>query len=378
MKSIKGRLVIALMILALCWVTYKPMPMSQALRTSAPPTPEGPPNYRATLIAPPAQGLMRHASTITPERRGGMVSAWYEGSREGARDVAILISHYDPAIGNWSAPARVVGVEEARAELGAHVKKIGNPVLHMDNAGRLWLFYSTVAVGGWSGASINCKVSADDGHTWGPSVRLITSPFFNISTNVKNKPIELADGTLLLPAYHEFISKYSVLMRVGYDGKSAHLISARRMTHAQDMAIQPSLVAGADGTLTAYLRNMHKGRVLVAQSADMGMKWSETAETPLPNPNSGLDMLGLHDGGVLGVVNYSTSERDNLSLIYSLSGSAGPWRIVQALEENLGYEYSYPAIALGQGGAVHVTYTFERKAIKHVTFDSAWFAGQAR
>jgi predicted neuraminidase len=46
------------------------------------------------------------------------------------------------------------------------------------------------------------------------------------------------------------------------------------------------------------------------------------------------------------------------------------WEAALVLEREPG-EYSYPAVIQTADGLVHVTYTWKRERIKHVTFDPA-------
>jgi len=134
-------------------------------------------------------GYISHVSSISPVGNNEMACAWYAGSIEGAADVAIYFSIFNEKTQSWRPPVKLVDRLQSSNESRRYVKKIGNPLLFSDNAGRLWLFYSSVAVGGWSGSSLNFKVSADNGNTWTKSSKMILSPFFNLTENVKNKGI---------------------------------------------------------------------------------------------------------------------------------------------------------------------------------------------
>jgi predicted neuraminidase len=53
----------------------------------------------------------------------------------------------------------------------------------------------------------------------------------------------------------------------------------------------------------------------------------------------------------------------------------GPtWKDLQVLEHNPGREYSYPSLTR-TSRYIHLTYTYERKRIKHVVFNEAWLKG---
>lgn len=75
-------------------------------------------------------------------------------------------------------PRSVVTRETAQRELGRYVKKVGNALVFSDDGQRVNLLYVSIALGGWSGSSLNLKTSADGGQTWGLSQRLQLSPFF--------------------------------------------------------------------------------------------------------------------------------------------------------------------------------------------------------
>ena len=97
--------------------------------------------------------------------------------------------------GTWTEPRVLLDRRQSSLELKRWVRKIGNAVVMNDRQGGLWLFYASM-LGGWSTASLNYKVSLDRGQTWTPSRKLLLSPFFNLTNNVKNKGITLRRGYL--------------------------------------------------------------------------------------------------------------------------------------------------------------------------------------
>ena len=90
--------------------------------------------------------------------------------------------------------------------------------------------------------------------------------------------------------------------------------------------------------------------------------------TRLPNPSAGIDAVRLKDGRFLLVYNPSATSRDQLEIAVSADGKS--WRQAVVLENAPG-EYSYPAVIQSQDGLVHVTYTWRRERIKHVSIDPA-------
>ena len=111
-------------------------------------------------------------------------------------------------------------------------------------------------------------------------------------------------------------------------------------------------------------------RVFETWSADGGRTWSALALMYLPNPNSGIDAVSLRDGRHLLVFNSTTSGRTPLNVAISDDGET--WEDALILESGSG-EFSYPAVIQSRDGLVHVTYTWNRKNIKHVVFDPGTF-----
>ncbi len=330
------------------------------------------PFYSEDFINQKKPGTISHVSSITPVGHDKMVCTWYSGTREGAKDVAIYFSMFNEEEGSWTNPVVLVDRKGSSKELNQYIKKIGNAIIFSDKEGRLWLFYVSIAVGGWSGSSLNYKVSLDEGESWSKSRKLILSPFFNLTNNVKNKGILFDDGSFLLPVYHEFIKKFSQLLWIRPEGTTM-TYQIRKITH-EKKAIQPSLLPMGEKSLVAFFRNMaseEKSHILMARSNDSGQSWSELMNTSLPNPNSGFDMIKLRDGTYLGVINNSFYNRSNLSLVVS-HDSGKTWKFIKDLENSPAKTYAYPSISRSRRGLYHITYTYEERRIKHVVFNDAW------
>ena len=108
--------------------------------------------------------------------------------------------------------------------------------------------------------------------------------------------------------------------------------------------------------------------VLSAFSNDNGRSWSDLTPTILPNPNSGIDAVTLKDGRHIVVYNHLTRGRNILNVAISRDGQ--DWEAVALLEnESQGTEFSYPAVIQTTDGLIHITYTWNRKQIKHVVID---------
>jgi predicted neuraminidase len=131
--------------------------------------------------------------------------------------------------------------------------------------------------------------------------------------------------------------------------------------------IQPTLLINSDGKIEMLCRSTISS-ILSSWSQDNGRTWSEFKSIGLPNPNSGIDAVTLKDGRHLLVYNHLTKGRNMLNVAISIDGKN--WKAAALLEnDKTGTEFSYPAVIQTNDGLVHVTYTWNRKQIKHVVVD---------
>jgi predicted neuraminidase len=317
---------------------------------------------------------MSHVASVCELRDGRLAAAWYAGSREGARDVAICFATQQRGQSRWTAERAILTPARAARDLHRGLKKVGNPVIFSDATGTLWLLYVTIALGGWSDSSLNLTTSTDEGQTWTPSRRLTLSPFFNISELVRNRPVPLSGGGWLVPIYHEFIGKFPELLwlRDTADGLSA---TKSRVTGGRS-SFQPALAALSTNTALCFLRDCSpRKRISVACTDDAGRTWSPPQALDLPNPDSGLSALRLADGRVLLAFNDSDTGRGNLRLAAS-ADEGRTWKPLATLEQETGAEFSYPYLLQARDGKIHLVYTWKRKAIKHAAFNTAWLDAQ--
>jgi predicted neuraminidase len=318
-----------------------------------------------------------HGANVIETLDGGLFASWFGGSREGGKDVVLLGANLYPGATSWSLPRRIIGPEETKAALGRYIKTVGNSVLVRGEQGVLWLYYVTVSVGGWAGSSLNAIRSLDEGKTWDAPRRLITSPFFNISTLNKSAAVHYTDGSIALPVYHEFIGKFSELLHI--DG-NAQVLSKSRITHGRH-AIQPLLLPLSAQHISAFMRDTgpHPGRVLFSSSEDGGRHWSADEKSSLPNPDSAVAGIRRPDGSLLLVFNDLEAGRNSLALAISRD-QGRTWQTVRHFEQDRDgkSEFSYPYLIRASNGTMHLLYTWNRKRIRHVTFNDGWVDGGDR
>jgi len=293
-----------------------------------------------------------HASTIV-ETKQGLVAAWFGGTREKNPDVGVWLSR---RIGQkWTVPVEVVnGVQSASLRYPCW-----NPVLFADPDGKLLLFYKVgPSPSTWWGM---LTTSDDHGESWGPGVRLPGS----FVGPIKNKPVLLADGRLLCGTSTEDRGWRVHMEWTADQGKSWK--GTKPLNDGETLhAIQPTILVHGETLLQILCRGRGTGKIVQANSSDGGRTWSALTLTDLPNPNSGIDAVTLRDGRHVLIYNHTMRGRSPLNLAVSVDGRR--WQAGVVLEDTPG-EYSYPAIIQSVDGLVHVTYTWKRSRVKHVTID---------
>lgn len=311
-----------------------------------------------------------HASSIIELNSGNLLAVWFGGEREGAKDVSIYQSKYDLIEGKWSPAKAIIDRRAATNQVARYIKKLGNPVV-VNNGNNIWIFFVSVGMGGWSGSSINFSRSNDQGRTWSQAQRLVTSPFFNVSTLVRTNPLVLSHGLIGLPAYHEFVGKFGEYLLISPSGQ---LLDKNRISWGTT-SLQPSIVALNKDNFVAFMRNTARRprKVFSAASKDSGKTWGDRKYIPLPNPDASIAAIMDNKGRLLMALNNSEYSRRDMSLAVSSDNGAN-WKIVHRFDylEKKGAEFSYPSLIQAKNGNYHLVYTWHRKRIKHVSFNLAW------
>ena len=331
--------------------------------SGAPAQHQPPPATAGEFVFETAPFASAHASTLA-ETGDGLVAAWFGGTRERAPDVGIWVSRRSD--GRWTAPVEVAnGVMPDGTRYACW-----NPVLFAPSAGVLTLYYKVgPSPSEWWGME---RSSRDSGRTWTAAHRLADG----ILGPIKNKPVRAPDGAIVAPSSTETTgrpSKWRVHFERSTDNGATWTSSspAAAAGAVEIDAIQPAILVHPGGVLQAVGRSKSK-RVFETWSRDAGRTWTALALTMLPNPDAGIDAVTLRDGRHLVVYNHSTDARSPLNVAISKDGTV--WEAALVLEREPG-EYSYPAVIQGNDGVIHVSYTWKRLRIKHVTIDPATLSG---
>lgn len=299
-----------------------------------------------------------HASTIA-ETKNGLIAAWFGGTAEKDPDVGIWVSRY--VNGKWTIPVEVAnGIQHKTLRYPTW-----NPVL-FNYGDEIILFYKEgPSPRTWWGEYVT---STDNGLTWSRPVRLPEG----IAGPIKNKPELLANGELICPTSSEDNG-----WRVHFEFTPDRGLTWERTEAINDgkklSAIQPSILKHPGGKLQILCRSKNK-YILSAWSTDNGKSWSKLEPIGLPNPNSGTDAVTLKNGKHVLVYNHikpgeEWGDRNVLNLAVSENGI--DWKAAVLLENDPDKEgeYSYPAVIQTDDGMIHITYTWNRKLIKHVVID---------
>lgn len=345
-----------------------------ALATTAGPVrAQASPVLRSAFIYETAPYPQCHASTIVQTADGAMAAAWFGGTHEKHPDVCIWFARFED--GRWGEPVQVA--DGVQADGSRH--PTWNPVLFQPPGAPLQLFYK---VGpdpfSWWGMLIT---STDGGRNWSPPRRLPDG----VLGPIKNKPVLLPNGAWLSPSSTEAGEGMGDHAGAGWrlhfersDDQGATWAPSGPVASPLNIdAIQPSVLIHPDGALQAVAR-ARQGALASTWSRDGGRTWSPLGAVDLPNPNSGTDAVTLADGRHLLIYNHSAhavetpGKGPRWPLNLALSEDGISWRNVLTLEaEPVPAGYAYPAIIQANDGTVHMTWTHDRRRIRHAVVDPA-------
>jgi len=334
-----------------------------------------PPVLAATGSIPmPTHVPAAHSSSLVAMPAGhadAVMAFWFAGTRESAADVGIAASGFDRASQQWRAARFVVQRHELSRQLGFGVRRLGNPVAWLDVRGQLHLFVVATGLGGWAASRIVHlrQAHAENRHPEQATtskealsfevVRVLPLAWlWNTSYLVRNAPMPLGDGGMLLPVHFELGIKYPVALRFDARGEFKGMVRMSRRTHV----LQPTVLAQDASHWLALMRDQRpSGRITVVSTKDAGQSWQDQPDLTLINPNASVAGLALAPGQFWLVHNSSATSRNVLDL--SQSRDEQPWALAHRLAQGSGLdEYSYPAMAWADD-SLWVSYTDHRTHI---------------
>jgi predicted neuraminidase len=365
----------------------------------------------------PAATVQNHASNLIALDNGDVLCAWFGGTQEGVPDISIYLSRLDKDSSTWTDPVRLSD-DATRSEQ--------NPVLFAAPDGKLWLIYTAQLSGHQNTSIVRRRISADNGHTWGPVETLFDKP----GTFVRQPIVVAADGAWLCPV---FMCRVAPGERwSGNDDVSVVMRSTDKGTTWTEHEVPGSIGCVHmniqrlnDGSLVAMYRSRWADNIYLSRSDD-GTGWTEPQPIELPNNNSSIQFVTLANGHLALVFNNSSAAQsterraslyddiedseDSGALVTQAASTRGTafwgaprapmtlaistdggrtWPISRNLEVGDGYcmtnnstdklnrEFSYPSIVQSADGKLHIAYTYFRQRIKYVSVTEDWVAGGA-
>jgi predicted neuraminidase len=354
----------------------------------------------------PAMGHENHASNMVELPNGDLLCVWFAGSGEGMSDIKVAMSRLPYNEAQWTRPVQL-SADPSRSEQ--------NPMLFYAPDNKLWLFYTAqetrgcsksewnqkVAAGEAEGSytmqwtsEIRCRVSEDDGHTWGPVKVFSKKP----GSFCRQPMIVMSNGDWLFPMYYSLPGKghgddYTV-MRISEDqGRSwqeYQVPESRGRVHA-------SVLELANGRLVAFFRSRAADRIYMSRSEDYGRTWTGPTRTVLPNNNASIQVVKLNNGTIAIIFNnFSVNEDPDATIwpperypvtvaISEDEGKTWPYRrhvdtgddFCGEKNIHLNRRCAYPSIIQTRDGAIHIGYSYRnRQCIKYVRFAAEWVKDQ--
>lgn len=361
----------------------------------------------------PSPTVQNHAANLSLLPDGTLACVWFGGTMEGMGDISIYMSRLAPGSDVWSAPEKMSDDPK---------KSEQNPMLFNAPDGKVWLLYTSQTSGHQDGAVVKRRMSEDAGKTFGDVSVLCDIP----GTFVRQPIIVNGRGEWLLPVFRCIgvpgarwsgdVDTAAVLISTDA-GTSWAIHDVPDSIGAVHMNIVP---LGGDEMVALY-RNRFSEQVLRSRSSDGGRSWSAPEPTDLPNNNSSVQAVRTGGGRIAIVYNHanaSMSEDRRLSLYDEIEGEEtetaaevvepvgrkAVWGVPRAplslafssdggesfggridletgdgfcltnnSKDGLNREFSYPSILATPDGAIHVAFTYFRRAIKYIRLSPGAF-----
>lgn len=372
---------------------------------------------RQTLL--PSPMVQNHASFLHETTGGDLICAWFGGSLEGKADISIFASVLGAGDDTWGPPQQL-SFDPHHSEQ--------NPVLFSPPDGRLLLFHTSQP----SGNQDECRIRMAEIHRAPESPSRLTADsgrFLDLPRGcfIRAPLVLRNDGAWLLPIFR-------CMQRPGQKWNGSHDVAAVGISTdggeswtLNDLpqstgCVHMSPVAVGKGRHAAFFRRRQADFVYRTESNDDGRTWSIPQPSDVPNNNSSIAAITLRDGRIAMICNpvNATQSSDRRASLYDELGveddrpDADPtggcvpvWGVARApvtvclsqdggrtfptrilIEDGPGHclsndstdgrnqEMSYPWLLEDADGGLHISYTYHRRAIKHVHLAPGW-AGTA-
>jgi hypothetical protein len=286
-----------------------------------------------------------HASSIC-EHNGEIYTAWYAYKEKEHEGGQIVVSKYNKTTGDWPKGQFIL-----KSTQGAST---GNPVI-FSYQGSLHIFFVILKSFYWDSAEIYHVQRDEATKEWG-SINKVNTPE---AMMIRHRPLVI-NGKGIVPAYDEK-SMSTVLYE--FTNEPANW---SKYSEFEGQYIQGDLIAFNDMEWQMYLRCAgENNKVMKALSTNKGLNWDFARETNLHCPLSGIAAIKLDSGNII-VCNNNTEKHQRWPLSLSISISKGAFFEPTWDVDTSEIELSYPSLLQSSDGKIHLTYTYNRKMIKHI------------
>jgi predicted neuraminidase len=361
----------------------------------------------------PSPMVQNHAAFIELLDDGSLACLWFGGTLEGKSDISIYGTTLAPGSNSWT-PSVQLSNDPDRSEQ--------NPVLTRTAQG--WqLFHTAQPSGNQDECLLRARdITIDGGTLTGSTPRILDLP---LGTFVRGRFVRRTDGAWMMPVFR-------CISRPGQRWNGSHDTAGVAVSHDDGATWALSEVPGSIGSvhmtivpldgehMVAFYRRRQSDFVHRSESLDGGVTWSAPEPTDVPNNNSSINVIRLADGRLAMVCNptsSATSSDRRVSLYDEIeegddrpdaSGGCSPiwgvprapltlcvssdggktWPLRRVVDDSPGTclsnnsvdgrnkELSYPYLLEGPDGALHVAYTYFRRAIKYVRLPTGWIDGE--
>jgi predicted neuraminidase len=372
---------------------------------------DGPDGRREALLASPM--VQNHTAFIELLDDGGLACLWFGGTLEGKSDISIHGSVLPAGGGQWGSTVQLSHDTERSEQ---------NPVLVRDSVGRLHLVHTAQPAGNQDECLLRMRPISFDGNVLsGGQPRDLGLP---LGTFVRARFVRRKDSAWMMPVFR-------CIPRPGQRWNGSHDLAGVAVSTDDGLSWAMTDVPGSIGSvhmtivpldgdhMVAFYRRRQSDFVHRSESLDGGFTWSAPQPTDVPNNNSSINVVRLADGRLAMVCNpvsAATSPDRRVSLYDEIeagddrpdaSGGCSPiwgvprapltlcvstdggknWPLRRIVDDSPGTcltnnsvdgknkELSYPYLLEGRDGALHVAYTYFRRAIKYVRLPAGWIDG---
>jgi predicted neuraminidase len=361
----------------------------------------------------PSPMVQNHAAFIERLDDGSLACLWFGGTLEGKSDISIHGTVLAPGADRWG-PAVQLSHDAERSEQ--------NPVLARDGHGNWQLIHTAQPAGNQDECLLRMRpVRLEGDRLVGGVPRDLDLP---LGTFVRARLVRRKDGTWMMPVFR-------CIPRRGQRWNGSHDLAGIAVSEDEGATWTLTDVPGSIGSvhttivpldgdhMVAFYRRRQSDFVHRSESLDGGFTWSAPKPTDVPNNNSSINVIRLADGRLAMVCNPTSAatSSDRRASLYDeieagddrpdASGGCSPiwgvprapltlcvsrdggktWPLRRIIDDSPGTcltnnsvdgnnkELSYPYLLEGPDGALHVAYTYFRRAIKYVRLPKGWIDG---